>query len=109
MQRACADNDAAAARDALLAWSAATWPQSPPVNLTQLATRCGDALATVIADLQRALYAEESGRWNGAQLWAQAKRIAPRPAARPPTHEKSLAKRICRGENLLFGVEVRHR
>ena len=90
LKRACTDHDARAARDALLAWSAAAWPQAPPANLTQLGTRCGDGLSVAVDDLQRTLYAEQPGRWNGAQLWEQAKRIELRPPTPATANDVSL-------------------
>lgn len=81
VRQACANHDARAARDALLVWSAALWPQAPPANLTQLGKRGGDALAVAIEDLQRTLYAGQPAHWEGTRLWEQVKRVD----ARPPT------------------------
>ncbi len=81
--RACAGNDARAARDALLTWSDAMWPESPPANLTQLTRRC-DTLAPALDELQRALYAPGAGTWDGSRLWALVRRVQPRPAPVPP-------------------------
>jgi len=75
LKQSCADHDARAARDALLAWSAAAWPQAPAANLTQLGNRCGEALSIALDDLQRTLYADRPENWDGGQLWEQAKRI----------------------------------
>ena len=91
LQRACADNDAQAARDALAVVAAAAWPEAPPRNLSQLAARCGDGLAAEIADLQRALYAPSSPGWEGARLWALAKTLASRPAPEGPPEAAVLA------------------
>lgn len=78
LKRACAEQDAAAARDASLALGAATWPQAPPGNLSQLAARCGGALSAAIDDLQRALYAPQPEPWEGSQLWVLAKHLGSR-------------------------------
>jgi hypothetical protein len=78
LKRACADNDAAAARDAALALGTTIWPEAPPGNLSQLAGRCGGALSAAIDDLQRALYAPQPAPWEGPQLWLLARHLGSR-------------------------------
>jgi hypothetical protein len=50
------DKDAAAARSAWLAWAQLMWPESPPHNLTRLATRCDQAVSEAVTHLERTLY-----------------------------------------------------
>jgi hypothetical protein len=50
------DKDAVAARSAWLAWAQLKWPQSPPHNLTRLATRCDQAVSGAVTHLERTLY-----------------------------------------------------
>jgi hypothetical protein len=66
-RQACRDNDAAAARRHLLAWSRANWPRDPPAGLNALARRLPDpALADLLRQLDRACYA--GGEWRGQRL-----------------------------------------
>jgi len=63
LDRACAADDPAAARDALLALAAEPWPEDPPRTLLALAARLDDEEArAAVAALDRALYA-------GAETW----------------------------------------
>ncbi len=70
VQRACRESDPRAAREALLAWGAARWPQDPPRRLDALARRLGPPAAGLLAELDRRLYAAESGPWDGAAAWS---------------------------------------
>lgn len=66
-RQACRDNDAAAARRHLLAWSRANWPRDPPAGLNALARRLPDpVLADLLRQLDRACYA--GGEWRGQRL-----------------------------------------
>jgi hypothetical protein len=67
---ACQAGDAAAARQHLLEWAAAHWPDDPPRGLQALAQRLPDAAQrTAVAALDRTLYAS-GGDWDGAVLAA---------------------------------------
>lgn len=68
LQRAAAEQDASAARRALLAWGLARWPDSPPANLEQLAARLGGAALQPIAELNQAVYGNRSRDWSGDAL-----------------------------------------
>jgi len=70
LKRACADGDPEAARRAILAWGAARWPASPPVNLEQTASRLGGDAQALIQDLNRALYGNGKDNWNSEGLYA---------------------------------------
>jgi hypothetical protein len=56
LEQAYANNDAVAARSAWLAWAQLQWPETPPNNLTRLATRCDKAVSEAVLTLERALY-----------------------------------------------------
>ncbi len=74
---ACARNDAAAARRALLAWAASAWPEESLPGLDALAARIGDAaLAAQLVELDRACYA--GAAWHGAGLRQSLKDLPPR-------------------------------
>lgn len=79
LQRACDANDARLARQHLLDWAAATWPQSPPRGLNSLAERLNDVRFTPqLQQLDRACYTDAP--WRGAGL-AQAFAQPPKPGA----------------------------
>lgn len=69
LKTACRDHHALAAKEALLAWSRARWPYSPPRNLDALAALCGGTLAVEIRNLNRALYSREDRTWSGKACW----------------------------------------
>lgn len=82
LRPACRAGDAAAARDALLDWARACWPDAPPRSLGALAAMTGGALASEIAALQRALYAPDADAWRGNELYDAVTAFRPGPAAR---------------------------
>lgn len=68
-QDACTSHDAPAARRALLDWAALHWPADPPRGLDVLARRLDDPQArTALGELDRALYREGGGDWDGTHL-----------------------------------------
>ncbi len=84
LEAACAGGgDADAARNALLDWAAAAWPDAPPRSLGETARRLGAPLEVPVRELDRFLYAPGEESWNGEGLRRAAKtglRRAPRPA-----------------------------
>jgi hypothetical protein len=70
LRRACEAGDARAARDALLAWAAACWPQEPPMRLESLAARFEGPAAEALQRLDRSLYAPVPRGWDGRAAWA---------------------------------------
>jgi hypothetical protein len=70
LQRACLAGDARDARAALLAWGRVAWRDDPPQGLAALARRLeGDAIARILADLDRVLYAGPAAAWDGVAAW----------------------------------------
>lgn len=65
--RACSNQDANAAAQALLDWAAATWPEDPPTSLGAIARRLERGRAEVL-DLERHLYAPNAAPWSGSAL-----------------------------------------
>ena len=66
-QQACRAHAARPARDALLAWARATWPDDAPAGLNALARRLDTpALTTLLRELDRACIAGVA--WNGDAL-----------------------------------------
>jgi len=78
LQRACRDNDAQAARQALIHWATGFWPDSPPRGLQAIAQRLADPRYTdALQQLDRACYTGSA--WQGetlAQAFAQPPRQA---------------------------------
>lgn len=71
VERACGDNDARGARQSLLDWAAARWPEDPPGRLEVMVARLPDAARAPLIGLDRALYADQGGVWQGEQSWRQ--------------------------------------
>ena len=79
LQHACKDNNAQAARQAVLNWAAGFWPESPPRGLQAVAQRLADPRFTEpLQLLDRACYT--GAAWQGEAL-AQAFAQPPRQAA----------------------------
>ena len=91
VQEACRAASPRAARDALLDWAGAAWPESPPRDLVDLAARVGDdpcagePFAKAILALDRALWSAEDGRWTGESLAAR----LPREIGQPPSRRRA--------------------
>jgi len=67
LRHACQSQSARSARDALLAWARATWPQSAPPGLNALARRLNQAdVTSLLRELDRACV--EGSAWNGEAL-----------------------------------------
>ena len=65
--RACRDHAPRPARDAVMAWARAAWPDHPPAGLNALARRLDDAAVTpLLQDLDRACIADAP--WQGEAL-----------------------------------------
>jgi len=70
LTKACRGDDPVAARDALLIWGQACWPQRRPANLQDLAKLTGGRLGEKIRELERLVYGPDHGhRWYGEELW----------------------------------------
>lgn len=70
LKHACLANNPHQARQALLAWAAAHWPQQPANNLGAISARItDDNLKRELERLNAVLYAPQSDSWSGAALW----------------------------------------
>lgn len=76
LRSACQSNQAELARDALLEWGTALWPEVPPRSLGQLAGRCVEPLCGHIRALEQVLYANK-GTWDSNALLDEAARFKP--------------------------------
>ncbi len=61
---ACTRADAEGAKDALLAWAAARWPEQPVNNLSELARRSSPELDEQVRALNSHLYSSSAASWN---------------------------------------------
>jgi hypothetical protein len=97
-KRACQEQDARAARAALLSWGCATWPRHPPrgpVELVQRLQGDGDALSAAMA-IEQGLYARDVAGWNAntgldciLPLLVQKPRVASSPALLPALYPEA--------------------
>jgi hypothetical protein len=68
LHRACASNNATAARDAVLSWANALEIKHRFVNLNQVARYFGNPLKQQLDLLNRSIYSEFTGDWQGDSL-----------------------------------------
>ena len=69
IKRACMKNDAAGARDALLFWAGAKWPDKAIKNLAALGARGDAEFQSKINALNRHLYGQHSAEWDGPAFY----------------------------------------
>lgn len=69
IKRACMKNDAAGARDALLFWAGAKWPDKTIKNLAALGARGDAEFQSKINALNRHLYGQHSAEWDGPAFY----------------------------------------
>jgi hypothetical protein len=100
VKKACRANDARSARQALLDWAAARWPETPPARFDTLAQRLSGDAAEALRELDRVLYAGARDAWDGAAAWrrlepslrrdSRAPARAAREAELPPLYPQSI-------------------
>ena len=69
IKRACMKNDAPGARDALLFWAGAKWPDQAIKNLAALGARGDAEFQDAINALNRHLYGNHGAKWDGPALY----------------------------------------
>ena len=69
IKRACMKNDAAGARDALLCWAGAKWPDKTIKNLAALGARGDTEFQRKISALNRHLYGQRGAKWDGPAFY----------------------------------------
>ncbi|RME33115.1 MAG: hypothetical protein D6786_08615, partial [Gammaproteobacteria bacterium] len=85
LRRACRDGDPQAAREALIEWGRARWPDLAPASLEAIARRLGSPAGREIRELQKVLYAGAGTRWEGRKLLEAVVQAGEEgPAAAPP-------------------------
>jgi hypothetical protein len=75
LKQVCADNDAPAARAALLAWGRALCLPRRVANLFELSELMGEELRLEVEALNRNLYAGSGAAWQGESLWRLCQRL----------------------------------
>jgi len=95
LQVACQQNDAAAAKNAILGWAFVHWPEHPPGSLAEIAQRVDKSFSFEIMVLNRQLYSRvgpaSGAGWNGAELWRIFKSELPHSKATVITNKPALA------------------
>ncbi|MGZ8194284.1 MAG: BatD family protein [Methylosarcina sp.] len=66
MKKACGDNNASAAKNALIAWGKLEYKAT---SLGVIASCCNARLRDEILELNRVLYSKEAGQWQGKKLF----------------------------------------
>ena len=69
IKRACMKNDAPGARDALLFWAGAKWPDKTIKNLAALGARGDAEFQDAINALNRHLYGQRGAKWDGPTFY----------------------------------------
>ncbi len=79
LKAACFKNDAANAKQMLLAWAKQNWVNNAPTSLTAMARMCDEPLATELVGLDVVLYSNQSAEWKGEGLWQSFAKSKPVP------------------------------
>ena len=84
---ACRQEDALAARGAMLAWSATLFPDAPPRSLEQVSLRFADGeLAAQLDALDSGLFGSNQTTWSGPAVATRAKQLRSQYKKKPPTN-----------------------
>jgi len=69
IERACHENNVAAAHTALIIWAKIRWPESPPQSLVALASHSDQPdVISALQNMDRILYSTEKKSWSGQQF-----------------------------------------
>jgi hypothetical protein len=85
VRQAYQNEEAYAAKEALLHWAAIEWPGNPPTNLSRLAARCPAPLQQRILKLDEALYSPKPIAWSGEPVVEQLRELARNQPDHPPS------------------------
>jgi hypothetical protein len=71
IKQACAEDDAAATRQALLGWARERWPTQSITSLADVARQLSAEreVSQAITELDRSLYSQQRGTWDGTAFW----------------------------------------
>jgi hypothetical protein len=88
VRRAYEGGEAAAARQALLAWAALAMPEEPPGNLALLARRCPEPLRQEILLLEQAFFSPRPLHWERRRVWERLPGFRPLPPEEPASFRR---------------------
>ncbi len=96
VRKACLENHAVAAKEALLVWGAISWPTHPPGALGQLAQRVSDeTLRDEIIALNQQIYGQSTAnaphQWDGNAMWRAFERELKQTKSGVPRADSTLA------------------
>lgn len=91
LKQACAENDAHAAKEALLLWGKSIFPDNPPSSLTALGKDISGNIANQLIVLNKALYSQLGNEWTSKNLWEDIKRYKHEPKKNVSHSKKTLA------------------
>ena len=74
IRQACIDNNASAAKQALLNWGKALFADKEVNSLSELGARLGGEVEQHINNLNQALYSASATDWQGSALWSSIQR-----------------------------------
>jgi hypothetical protein len=75
LEKACKQQRPDEVRDALITWARAAWPQDPPNNLDDIATRLPDEAAQQLARLSAMLYGQGDQDWDANSIWQSVRHL----------------------------------
>jgi hypothetical protein len=81
--------NAATAREALLAWAREVLPEDPPSNLARLAQRCHEPLRGYILMLEQAFFSPRPLPWSHQPVWQALSHFEPAPPDEPATFRRA--------------------
>jgi hypothetical protein len=81
--------NAATAREALLAWAREVLPEDPPSNLARLAQRCPEPLRGYILMLEQAFFSPRPLPWSQQPVWQALSHFEPTPPEEPATFRRA--------------------
>lgn len=71
LKKACENNDASDARQALIFWAQAAWPELKVTSLNGIAKELQDStLNQSLSELNKVLYASDEISWDGNKFWS---------------------------------------
>ena len=91
LKQACNTNNPTAAKQAVLGWALAAWPNNAPRSLEATAIRLHDSsIKQAFSELSQVLYAYGNESWNGAAFWDMVSARMRLPNNSQNTKDKSL-------------------
>ncbi len=89
-EKACRSNDAQAARQALIDWANAQWPDESPRRLGDLSRHLPPQANDQLQELDRVLYAPGRSAWDGSKAWNELRPLMQPRAKKVPSHSTPL-------------------